>query len=182
VNVITQVEQGRELIKQGGVIAYPTEAVYGLGCSPFNQHAVERILTLKQREKHKGLILLIANWSQLSPLIKPVSKSLMQRVHATWPGPVTWIFPKSDLVSDWVSGDHDGIAIRMSAHPVAKALCQDGPVVSTSANLAGQEPAMNFAQLEAQFPEGIDAVVAGELGGMLQPSTIYDVISGERLR
>lgn len=180
--VISQVGDASELLKKGGIIAYPTEAVYGLGCSPFNQQAVEKLWALKHRSKNKGFILLIADWSQLTPLIAPVSDVLLEAVQATWPGPVTWVFPKSSIIPDWLSGQHDGIAIRMSAHPVAHGLSVDGPVVSTSANISGHEPALDLLALNEQFPQGIDAVVAGDLGGLSQPTAIYDVLSGKRLR
>lgn len=179
---ISQVGEARELLKRGGVVAYPTEAVYGLGCDPFNQHAVEKIMALKSRSMSKGLILLIANWAQLTPLIAPVSDALLDAVRATWPGPVTWIFPKSRQIPDWLSGQHDGIAIRMTAHPIAHSLCVDGPVVSTSANISGDEPALDLQRLKEQFPQGIDGVLVGDLGGLSQPSAIYDVLSGTRLR
>ncbi len=181
-NTLYQINEARELLKNGGVIAYPTEAVYGLGCSPFNQKAVEKILTLKARDKKKGLILLIADWAQLAPLIQPLSEGQMDAVRATWPGPVTWIFPKSDIIPDWVSGEHQGIAIRMSAHPVANQLCIDEPLVSTSANISGYSPVVYLNDLYTQFPSGLDGVVAGELGDSKQPSSIYDVQTGLQLR
>ena len=181
-NVITQVSDALNLLKQGRIIAYPTEAVYGLGCDPFNQRAVEALWVLKQRSSSKGLIVLIADWAQLTPLIAPVSDALLEPVRASWPGPVTWVFPKSNLIPDWLSGQHDGIAIRMSAHPIAHQLCAEGPVVSTSANMSGREPAIDLQGLSEQFPNGIDAVLSGDLGGLSQPSMIFDVCSGIRLR
>ena len=180
--IISQVSEARELLNAGGVIAYPTEAVYGLGCSPFNRHAVEKIWALKQRDKSKGFILLIADWSQLTPLIAPISDVLLEAVQATWPGPVTWIFPKSALIPDWLCGQYEGIAIRMSAHPIAHELCIDGPVISTSANISGCAPVVDMQELHEQFPQGIDAVLTGDLGGLSKPSAIYDVLSGTRLR
>lgn len=180
--IIHQVTEAHDFLKSGKIIAYPTEAVYGLGCAAFNQDAVEDVLRLKQRPMHKGLILLIADWSQLTPLIATISPKLMDAVRATWPGPVTWVFPKAPSMPDWLSGEHDGIAIRMTAHPIARALCADEPLVSTSANINGQNPAMNLADLYLQFPRGIDAVVIGDLGGLNQPSDIYDVRTGARLR
>lgn len=172
----------RYLIQAGGVIAYPTEAVYGVGCSPFDKPAVERIWTIKNRSQEKGFIILIADWTQLTPLIAPISDVQLERVRASWPGPVTWIFPKSNMIPDWLSGQYDGIAIRMSAHPVAHALCQDGPIISTSANISGCDPARDLADLNRQFPQGIDAVLTGKLGGLKQPSMIFDVLSQKRLR
>jgi L-threonylcarbamoyladenylate synthase len=179
--LIVDVKDARLAIKQGEVIAYPTEAVYGLGCCPFNKEAVFRIQALKARSSRKGFIILIANWAQLTPLITPISDELMQPVRETWPGPVSWIFPKSPQIPDWLTGEHEGIAIRMSAHPLLQALCLDGPVVSTSANLSGEKPIVALAPLIEDF-SSVDGVLLGELGGLSQPSQIIDVRTGTVLR
>ena len=177
-----QVDDALLYIRQGKIIAYPTEAVYGLGCDPFNQQAVKDLLALKQRPESNGFILLIANWSQLTPLISGISEHQLHAVRQTWPGPVTWVFPKASGIPAWLTGSHHGIAIRMSAHPVAHALCANGPVISTSANIHGQLPAMNINALQAQFPTALDAVVMGELGQMAGPCGIYDSCTGACLR
>lgn len=169
-------------LENGDIIAYPTEAVYGLGCDPFNEQAVEKLLALKQRDKSKGLILLIANDDQLRSLIDIVPEDRLNAVKATWPGHVTWVFPKSQRVPSWVSGDHHTVAIRMSAHPIAQDLCVNGPIISTSANLSGHEPALDIDSLYAQFPRGIDAVLKGALGQENKPSRMYDVLSGVSFR
>ncbi|PJD90619.1 MAG: threonylcarbamoyl-AMP synthase [Legionella sp.] len=166
----------------GHVFAYPTEAVYGLGCDMFHQPAVERILALKDRPMHKGLIVLIAEWSQLFPLIGDVPLSKLDAIKETWPGPTTWVFPKSSLVPVWVSGEHPTIAIRMTAHPIARQLCERGPIVSTSANPQGQEPARSLASLDHMFPVGLDGVVMGALGVELQPSSIFDALTHQQFR
>jgi L-threonylcarbamoyladenylate synthase len=180
--IINHIDEAQSLLKQGKIIAYPTEAIYGLGCDPFNGEAVKKILALKLRPAHKGLIVLIADWSQLMPLINVIPEHLLDAVRASWPGPVTWLFPKASTVPDWVSGTHNSIAIRMSAHPIAQALCSAGPIISTSANISGHEPARTIAEVQAQFPHGIDVLIEGALGGADQPSAIYDVLSGQRLR
>jgi len=180
--IISQIMEARHLINQGGIIAYPTEAVYGLGCDPFNQQAVKRILAIKQRPFSKGLIVLIADWSQLELLVSHIESDLLVKVKETWPGAVTWVFPKAKTVHQYLSGEQDSIAIRMSAHPIARVLCADGPIVSTSANISGHNPAMDIAELMRQFPQGIDACLSGDLGGANQPSSIYDVLNGQRLR
>lgn len=182
INIFSQINEVRTFLKQGKIIAYPTEAIYGLGCDPYNQQAVEKLLTLKQRPISKGFIVLIASWDQLFPLIAPVPEDCLKRVRETWPGPVTWVFPKASLISPWLSGEHSGIAIRMSAHPIAHQLCLEGPVVSTSVNISGYPPARTIEEICTQFPTGIDAIVAGDLGGANQPSAIYDVLTGMRLR
>lgn len=182
--LLAQPQDAYHYLKQGNIIAYPTEAVYGLGCDPFNEVAVNHLLALKHRSVNQGLILLISDWRQLETLVDltTIPAMCLAAVKATWPGPVTWIFPKAAAVPAWISGQHQGIAIRMSAHAIAHTLCQWGPLVSTSANVSGQEPARDMTQLIQAFPTGIAACVQGSLGDATQPSAIYNVISGQRLR
>ena len=180
--IISQIEEARELLNEGKIIAYPTEGVYGLGCDPYNQAAVEKLLALKQRPASKGLIILIAEWSQLAPLINSVPDDRLEIVRSSWPGPVTWIFPKATTTPNWLTGQHPSVAVRMTAHAVARALCVDGPIISTSANLSGREPAMDMAGICSQFPYGIDGFLLGALGGLNQPSPIYDALDGTRWR
>ena len=179
---IKDIDEARAFIQAGEVIAYPTEAVYGLGCDPFNQQAVEALLALKKRSASKGLILLVSDWEHVLPLIGDVPRARLEAVNQTWPGPVTWVFPKSDAVPAWLSGEHASIAIRMTAHPIARALCEHAPIVSTSANIAGIEPADDIKALDRLFPEGVVGVVVGDLGDDAAPSEIYDVLGGMRLR
>jgi len=179
---LMNIDKARELILAGDVIAYPTEAIYGLGCDPFNQQAVEALLALKQRSVSKGLIILVSTWEQVWPLIGDVPEARLEAVKQTWPGPVTWIFPKSEAVPAWLSGEHDGLAIRMTAHPIARALCEHAPLVSTSANLTGSHPAKTIDDLECMLVDGVAGVVAGDLGGRTSPSDIYHVLDGVRVR
>jgi L-threonylcarbamoyladenylate synthase len=171
-------------LRRGGVIAYPTEAVWGLGCEPRNPNAVERLLQLKQRDWRKGLILIGADFSQLEPYVILPSRNAMKRALATWPGPATWVFPASNYAPLWITGEHDTIAIRVTAHPIASALCAayGGAIVSTSANRSGREPARSATQVRLQFKNRIDALVPGALGGLDKPTTIRHVISGMILR
>lgn len=180
--IITQIKEARNLLKKGKLLAYPTEAIYGLGCDPFNQQAVEKLLALKKRSIAKGFIILIADWPQLVPLIGPVPDEVLEQVRRTWPGPVTWVFPKASTIPDWLSGEHPSIAIRMTSHSIAKELCIDGPLISTSANVSGLVPAMDIASVREQFPAGVDGLVSGPLGGLSQPSAIFDALSGNRIR
>ncbi|MCH9756355.1 MAG: threonylcarbamoyl-AMP synthase [Gammaproteobacteria bacterium] len=182
--LIKNIDEAQILLDAGKVIAYPTEAVYGLGCDIWNEKAVLHLLALKNRPKEKGLIILISSWAQLWPLVdmSHVSDTRLKAVKETWPGPVTWVFPKSEAVPAWISGTHDGIAIRMTKHSVAHALCQNGPIVSTSANLSGGLPARDVDTLRRLFPEGLLGVVAGELGGNFAVSEIYNILDGSSLR
>jgi L-threonylcarbamoyladenylate synthase len=173
-----------QALRMGGVIAYPTEAVWGLGCEPMNERAVERILSLKRRDWRKGLILIASDFAQLEPYVRLPSRNAIKRAQATWPGPATWVFPAAPEAPLWVTGDHDSIAVRVTAHPVAAALCTayGGAVVSTSANRSGLEPARSASELRRQFPSGIDYVVPGATGGLARPTPIRHVASGMLLR
>lgn len=176
------VEDAHILLRQGGVIAYPTEAVYGLGCDAFNQTAVETVRTLKGRAGNKSMITLIADWPQLFPLIAPISEKQLEKIRKTWPGFVTWVFPSPASLPTWLASEQNTIAIRMTAHPIAAALSAHMPIISTSANLSGQAPCLDEAQLRQQIPQGIDAIVNGPLGSTTTPSPIFDIQTGQQLR
>ena len=173
-------------VRNGGVIAYPTEGVWGLGCDPRNESAVMRLLALKQRAVAKGLILIAANEAQLADYIDLAALAADARdaIRASWPGPNTWIVPASPTAPAWIRGAHEGIAVRVSAHPDVIALCEAfaGALVSTSANLSG-EPAVDRCEaLDPALLARIDGVSAGETGGRSGPSVIRDARSGTVLR
>lgn len=173
------------ILKRGGVIAYPTEAVFGLGCDPFNIDAITRILQIKRRALNKGFILIASSWKQVENLTQPISPMALSQVLATWPGPVTWVFPVASDVPEWITGDHGNIALRITDHPVAKALCEEfgGPIISTSANATGFPPVRDLRTLQmTELIDEIDAVVAGEVGRLTNPTSIRDAITGEVLR
>ena len=165
-------------------IAYPTEAVYGLGCDPFNEKSVLRLLEFKKRSVDKGLILIAASWEQIKNLSAPVDKKLLAKALATWPGPVTWLFPAAKTVPPWIHGKYKTVALRITAHPLAKALCATygGPIVSTSANLEGDKATTTYTATKKQFAQKIDFIVPGEVGGLPKPTIICDVLSGEIIR
>lgn len=173
-------------LKAGGVIAYPTEAVWGLGCDPFDEAAVLRLLAIKQRPVEKGLILIAADQAQLQPLLDlaAVPETRLAEVLASWPGPNTWVLPSSAAAPRWITGAHAGIAVRISAHPTVVALCRafGGPLVSTSANLAGAPPAFDRDQLDPAVIAIVDGVAEGETGGLDQPTPIRDALSGHVFR
>ncbi len=171
-------------LKQGKLIAYPTEAVYGLGCDPFNESAVQALLNLKQRAVSKGVILIAASIEQLTPYLAPISELRMQAVCNTWPGPVTWIFPATHQVPPWISGKHHTVAVRVTAHPIARALCAafGQPLLSTSANLAGHPPARDTQTLRQLFTEADLLMIDGETGGLDRPTPIYDAVTAEIIR
>ncbi len=171
-------------LRLGGVVAYPTEAVWGLGCDPRNENAVKRLFGLKSRPPGVGVLLIGADFAQVSAYIGACPQQAIDRARATWPGPHTWIFPRNVDVPAWIVGEHAGIALRVTAHPVARELCMafGGALVSTSANRHGEAPARTAAQVRESFADALDALVPGELGGLERPTPIRDAISGEVVR
>ena len=172
--------------QRGGVIAYPTEAVWGLGCDPFNEGAVTRLLVLKQRAVSKGLILIAGALDQFDGLLdwNALASGRSNAVVASWPGPHTWIVPASSRVPHWITGAHGGVAVRVSAHPAVIALCAayGGPLVSTSANPAGVAPPRALADFDPALLAQLDAVVAGDVGALASPTEIRDARTGVVLR
>ncbi|QYK09207.1 L-threonylcarbamoyladenylate synthase [Shewanella mangrovisoli] len=176
----------KDIVLNGGVIAYPTEAVYGLGCDPDNDTAIQKLLAVKQRPWQKGLILVASEFSQLVDYVdeSQLSAEQLEFAFSKWPGPFTFVMPIKPHVSRYLCGEFDSIAVRVSAHEGVRALCQalGKPLVSTSANLAGEDPALSADEILNAFEGKIDALVLGALGEQRQPSTIIDARSGKILR
>lgn len=175
-----------QIMHQGGVIAYPTEAVWGLGCNPFNQQAVHKLLALKKRSPNKGLILIASDIEQFDFALKDLPKNQIQIMQNTWPGPVSWIVPKNELIPDWISGNHSGVALRVSNHPIVKTLCAiyGGAIVSSSANTQGHQAARTQWQVRRYFKHKpqLDHISQGVVGSHNKPSTIYDLITQTVIR
>ncbi|MCA1767687.1 MAG: Sua5/YciO/YrdC/YwlC family protein [Idiomarina sp.] len=169
-----------------GVIAYPTEAVFGLGCDPNNEIAIQRLLHLKQRPAEKGLILIAADYSQLLPFVEDSAIPQDKRftVLSNWPGPVTLILPARKTVSPLLTGGRDTIAVRVTAHEPARALCRElgHALVSTSANLTGQEPARTAAEVRLQFGDSLDWIMEDNTGGATNPTRIIDPLNNQVFR
>jgi L-threonylcarbamoyladenylate synthase len=179
-----QLRQAARVLHAGGLVAYPTEAVFGLGCDPLNQQAVERLLRLKQRPWQKGVILIAANIEQLQPYIQLIDPRYQPQLDVTWPGPNTWLLPASGLCPAWIRGTHQSVAVRVSAHPLVQGLCHvfGGAIVSTSANYAGKRPARSALQVLRALGSEVDYCLHGELGGAERPTAIRDLLSGDVIR
>jgi L-threonylcarbamoyladenylate synthase len=173
-----------EQLRKGNVIAYPTEAVYGLGCDPKNEAAALAILALKGRQARAGFVLIASRYSQLEPWIADIDEEMRERAMSAWPGPVTWLFPRAAHVPDYIAGSHPTVALRITAHGPSRALCEafGSALVSTSANPSAQEPARSAAQVAAYFGDRIAGILEGSLGGSTKPSEIRDLASGRVIR
>jgi L-threonylcarbamoyladenylate synthase len=179
-------EQAITALATGGVIAYPTEGVYGLGCDPDNIEAIEKLLAIKQRSADKGLILIAANYGQLLPYVDDTAIPQDKRfaIFSRWPAPVTQLLPASKRSHELITGKFSSVAVRVTAHPTVIALCKQWgkPLISTSANLAGQPSLTTYEAVEKVMGDQLSYIVKGETLGLNQPSTIIDAITGKVLR
>jgi L-threonylcarbamoyladenylate synthase len=179
-----QVAAAVRALRTGGVIAYPTEAVYGLGCDPLNRDAVTRLFALKQRPAEQGLLLIAAEFAQVENYIGAVGAEALARARATWPGPHTWVFPRSASTPMWLAGTHAGIALRVTAHAPAVELCRvfGGVLVSTSANHHGEPPARSADNVRSAFGSELAYILDASTGGLERPTPIRDAVSGQIIR
>jgi L-threonylcarbamoyladenylate synthase len=173
-------ERAVHVLKQGGLIAYATEYCFGLGCDPLNERAVARLLRVKRRPSHKGLILIAASLDQLAPY----AAEIPAHVAATWPGPHTWLLEPSRRSPRRIVGRHSRVAARVTAHSQAARLCHaaDMAIVSTSVNRAGQQPARSYREVLRRFGMEIDYVLRGRVGELKAPTSIRDAATGESVR
>lgn len=172
--------RAQAVYRQGGVFAYPTESVYGLGCDPRNWQAVMRLLALKKRPLAKGLIVVAANWTQLQPWMAPIDQVSMARLKRPTPHPTTWLVPAAVDAPRWLSGEFDTIAMRVTQFAPLVRLCEQcGPIISTSANPAGRPPATTALAVLRYFPPPrLDLVLGGKVGNADRPSQIIELLTG----
>lgn len=175
-------DKAAQVLSEGGVIAYPTEGVFGLGCLPDDLEATQRVLDIKQRDPAKGLILIAADAAQLEGWVELPGNSPFPAVDPETP--TTWIVPAGNKVSRLLRGEHEGIAVRITINPIAKAICEaaQSPIVSTSANLSGQPTADSQDELRRQFEGLVDYIVPGDCGPSTGASEIRILATGEVLR
>jgi len=173
-------QRAAHILRHGGIVAYATEYCFGLGCDPMNRSAVLRLLRIKRRPIAKGLIVLAADAAQLSLFVD----SVPPEVAATWPGPHTWLLTPKGNVPKWITGAHARVAVRLTAHSQAAALCRaaDMAIISTSANRAGDLPARTDREVRRRFGKLVDFVLPGFVGDLPAPTPIRDAVTGERVR
>ena len=160
-------------LRRGGLIAYPTESCYGLGCDPGNRSAVQRLLKLKQRPQRKGLILIAASYHQVARYLQPLTPGEQNKLKSDGAQAITCLMPVKPSCPRWLRGAHDTLAVRLTAHPFAQQLCRsaNSALVSTSANRSGQRPAKTYAQCRRLFGRKV-WVLPGRIGKRKKPSTI----------
>ncbi|MEF8792344.1 L-threonylcarbamoyladenylate synthase [Thiohalorhabdus sp.] len=178
------IDEAGDQLRQGAVLAYPTESCFGLGCDPANDEALERVLMAKERAEAKGLILIGGAWEHLRPYTGELSEAARARLAVLWPGPVTFLVPPSERVPARVQGAHPKVALRLTAHPHAARLCHafGGALVSTSANREGCPAPRTAEEVAAELGNRIDGCVNGRVGMRVRPSAIVDAETGHRFR
>jgi L-threonylcarbamoyladenylate synthase len=183
-SALSNIEQAVASLRDGGIIAYPTESVFGLGCDPTNLQAVQNLLDVKSRPATKGLIFIASDIEQLNPWVDFSQIPNLQDIKSSWPGPETWLIPCSNDISALLRGNHTTLAVRVSAHPVVQKLCKQfgGAIISTSANKNGETAEDDLLSLKQLFSEQIDCYVRGDVLGNSRPSRIRDGLSGKLIR
>lgn len=179
-----RLRRAARLLRAGGVITHATEGVWGLACDPWNPRAVDRVLALKQRDVARGLILIGAQTDQLELFVAPSTQAAWARATRSWPAPLTWLLPAAPETPAWLTGDHDTIALRQTAHADSAALCVafGGALVSTSANVSGRPPVRNTWQARARLRSGVDFIAGGVPDRPGLSSTIRDARDNRILR
>ncbi len=166
------------------MVAYPTEYCFGLGCDPHNETAVRRILQLKKRSWTRGLIVIADRVARLRGLVSLSDPVLLAAPLASWPGPHTWLLPACNWTPRWLCGQHRSLAVRVTAHPPARALCRNSAsaLVSTSANRGGRPPLRTTAAVVAEFGDHLDCILDCRVGSAPAPSAIVDATTGAQIR
>ena len=175
--------QVREHIKKGGIIAYPTESCYGLGCNPYDYKAINKLIKLKQRKKDKGLIIVASKFKQLNNIIKPLSVKQIKQTTHYWPGSYSLILDAKPSISYNLKGKHTTVAVRVTQYKLVIQLCDfiNSAVVSTSANKSKLKSIRTYRECIRQFGQSV-LVLPGMVGNATKPSTIIDLKTNKVLR
>ena len=177
---INDIKKAATILKNGGIIVYPAETVYGIGCDPLNEEACMRIQLLKKREEPKTMLLLAYSLEQVEEMTGPLNEISRKLAQKFWPGPLTVIIKPRTTLPEHLTGYSGGVAFRVTSHPVASVLAREfaGPVISTSANTSGQPPVLTYENALKEFGNKVDMVIESrhDLSGI--PSTVVDCTCG----
>jgi len=179
-----QAYQAAMIIRRGGVIAYPTETVYGLGCSPLQAQALQRIVQIKKRSPQKGLILISHRSELLHRFMGYLSPQQYQQLNTLQTRATTWLVPAAAGISPLLTGGHKTVAVRLSQHPLIQLLSEylQSPIISTSANISGHDVCRSPLQIKLMFKQQLDKIIYGTVAADALPSRIIDIRSGNIIR
>ncbi len=178
------VTRAYQVIQAGGLLIYPTEGVYGIGCDPHNSEAINKLINLKKRNPNKGIILIASDFAMFEAFIKPLSNEILEQISKYKSDPVSWIVPATEHCPGPLTGNRSTLAIRVSSHPFVQSLCKQlgHAITSTSANVSGQNPINNAKELNKAFGFAVDYIVPLPVGSLGKPTPLFDAISGQQLR
>ena len=176
---LTRIKEATAVLKNGGIIVYPTETVYGIGCDPFNMDAYEKVRGLKKRLDNKSYLLLASSLSQVEECAGELEAIPRRLADVFWPGPLTMVIKPSNQVPAYLLGVSNGIAFRVTSHPVAASLAREfgHPIISTSANITGQSPIITYEKALSVFGDRADLVIENSERLQGTPSTVIDLTS-----
>jgi L-threonylcarbamoyladenylate synthase len=176
-DISQQVDKGISLLKRGGIVAFPTDTIYGLGAAASSPQAVVRVYEVKKRPANMPLPLLLAHVSQIEDVARPVTPLARLLVEKFLPGALTLVLLKSRSIPDIVTAGRTTVAVRIPAHPVPVALVEGlgAPILGTSANLSGRPSALTAGEVSAQLGGKVDLVIDGGRCPGGRESTIVDV-------
>ncbi len=174
---IAEIERAVEYLRQGQVIAYPTETIYGLGADVQNRKAVKRIYDLKSRDYGLPISILVADLAMLREVVANVPDRTLPLMRRFWPGALTILFPASDLIPKGLVTNTGRVGIRISSHPVAAALVEQfgRPITTTSANLSGFPPSLSVRHVQKYFGSKISCILDGGECEPSRGSTVVDI-------
>lgn len=175
-----EVEKAIEIIKGGGVIAFPTESFYGLGADPFSEVALRRIFEIKGRDPQKPILLIIGSQEMVYALAEEVPEEAGRLMKRFWPGPLTIVFRAKPHLSPLIHGGTSTVGLRISPHPVAMALAKAlGAITGTSANRSGEPPCVTKGEVEKAIGKDLDLTVEWPIPCLGIPSTVVDITEGK---
>lgn len=164
------------IIKKGGIVIFPTDTVYGIGASAFNQNAVKRIYKIKGRQKKKPLILFIRHKKEISRFIKKIPKNSYNLIKKYWPGSLTLIFNAKKNVPSWLKDKRSTIGVRIPDNPIALAIVESaGPLATTSANISGKKSPVKIKDIPVRLLKKVDLVIDGGPAKIGRESTVLDL-------
>jgi len=174
---MSQVDRAVEILENGGIVAFPTDTVYGLGADVFNVEAIERIYKVKQRARNVPLPVLLADSTDLVGVVADVPEMAWRLIKRFWPGGLTLVLPKKDTIPDIITAGSDKVAVRIPDHVVPLSLVRGlgKPIIGTSANISYEASPLTAAEAEQQLGGQVDLIIdTGRCRGGLE-STVVDV-------
>lgn len=173
-----KIDEAAKILKDGGIIIFPTETVYGIGANGLDEKAVEKIYVAKERERNKPLILLISDKEMLGKIAENISDTEMKLIDAFWPGPLTLILKRKNIVPDVVTAGSETVGVRMTSGEIAKKLIEkcNFPITAPSANISGKPTGTNITHILEELGDKVDCIIDGGDSKAGIESTIVRVI------